>query len=183
MECKVSCTTSAVTLKAGRDGSVSTLNDTDTCNYCFSPVAVQLIKHRPVPGRASSGARPGIVRCLTSAGNFQIYLNKSSDAREIMAIFYVNVYIISRENSCKIFYNASRAPFDIVRCPVGHKPMFSYTDSGRRPYDMWPRKIKFLKIVRCPGDYQIRRWCAHRWNRTMSVLVTIALMQIYRTSF
>jgi len=35
---------------------------------------------------------------------------------------------------------------------------------------------KILKIVRCPGDYQIRRWCAHRWNRPMSVLfVTIAL--------
>ena len=78
----------------------------------------------------------------------------------IMANFYVNVllqkhvvYIISRENST-----------------------FSYTDAGRCPYDMWPRKRKFLKIVRCPGDYQIRRWCAHRWNRTMSVLfVTIAL--------
>jgi len=28
----------------------------------FSPVAVRLIKHRPVPGRASSGARTGIGR-------------------------------------------------------------------------------------------------------------------------
>ena len=55
------------------------------------------------------------------------------------------------------------------------RPMFSYTDAGRRPYDMWPRLRKFFKIVRCPGDYQIRRWCANRWNRTMSVLfVTIA---------
>jgi len=53
--------------------------------------------------------------------------------------------------------------------PAGHRPMFSYTDAGRRPYDMWPRKRKFFKIVRCPGDYQIRRWCANRWNRTMSL--------------
>jgi len=104
----------------------------------------------------------------------------------IIANFDVNVYIFAHENSCKIgrapygvrliFYNAGRAPYDIVRCPGGHRPMFSYTDAGRRPYNMWPRRRKFLKIVRCPGDYQIRRWCAHRRNRTMSVLfVTIAL--------
>jgi len=55
-------------------------------------------------------------------------------------------------------------------------------DAGRRPCDMWPRKRRFLKIVRCPGDYQIRRWCANRWNRTMSVLfVTIALVVFKRT--
>jgi len=105
----------------------------------------------------------------------------------LMAHCDVNVSIIARENSCKIgrapyrvwliFYNTDRAPYDIVRCPVGHRPMFLYTDAGRRPFDMWPRKEKFLKIVRCPGDYQIRRWSAHRWNRTMSVLfVTIALV-------
>jgi len=103
----------------------------------------------------------------------------------IMANFNIKVFIIARENSCKIgrapygirliFYNAGRAPCDMIRCPAGHRPMFLYTDAGRRPYDMWPRKRKFLNIVRCPGDYQIRWWCAHRWNRTMSVLfVTIA---------
>jgi len=58
---------------------------------------------------------------------------------------------------------------------VLNRPMFSYTDAGRCPYDMWPHKRKFLKIVQCPGDYQIRRWCAKPWNLTMSVLfVTIA---------
>ena len=104
----------------------------------------------------------------------------------MMANFDINVFIIARENSCKIgrapygvrliFYNAGRAMYDIVRCPAVHRPMFSYTDAGRRRYDMWPRKRKFLKIVRCPGDYQIRQLCAHRWNRTMSILyVTIAL--------
>jgi len=109
-----------------------------------------------------------------------------------MAHFDVNIIIIARENSCKIgrapygvrliFYNAGMAPYDIVRCPAGHRPMFLYTDTGRRPYDMWPRKRKFLKIVRCPGDYQIRRWIAHRWNRTMSVLfVTIALAIISKS--
>jgi len=105
---------------------------------------------------------------------------------EIMANFDINVFIIARKNSCKIgrapyglrliFNNAGRALYDIVRCPAGHRPMFSYTDAGRRPYDLWPSKRKFFKILRCPGDYQILRWCAHRWNRTMSVLfVTIAL--------
>ena len=104
----------------------------------------------------------------------------------IMANFDIHIFIIARENSCKIdrapygvrliSYNAGRAPYDVVRCPARHRSMFSYTDAGRRPYDMWPRKSKFLKIVRCPGDYQIRRWCANRWNRTMSVLfVTVAL--------
>jgi len=63
-----------------------------------------------------------------------------------MANFDVNVYIVARENSYKIgrapygvrliFYNAGRAPYDIVRRPGGHRPMFSYTDAGRRPYDM-----------------------------------------------
>jgi len=63
-----------------------------------------------------------------------------------MANSDVNVFIIARENSCKIgrapygvrliFYNAGRAPYDIVRCPAGHLPMYSYTDAGRRPYDM-----------------------------------------------
>jgi len=45
-----------------------------------------------------------------------------------MTNFDVNVFIITRENSCKIgrapygvrliFYNAGRAPYDIVRCSV-----------------------------------------------------------------
>jgi len=102
----------------------------------------------------------------------------------IMANFYVNVYISSRENSCKI----GRAPYGVwlifynaVRCLVGHRPMFLYTDTERCPYDMWPRKRKFLKIIRCPGDYQIRRWCAHRWNRTMSVLFVTIAFQMFVT--
>ena len=63
-----------------------------------------------------------------------------------MANFDINVFIIARENSCKIdrapygvlliSYNAGRAPYNIVRCPAGHRPMLSYTDAGRRPYDM-----------------------------------------------
>ena len=108
----------------------------------------------------------------------------------MMANVNINVFIITHEHSCKIgrapygvqliSYDAGRAPYDIVRCMAGHRPMFSYTDAGRRQYDMWPRKRKFMKIVRCPGDYQIHRWCANRWNRTMSVLfVTIALDTIF----
>ena len=78
-------------------------------------------------------------------------------------------------NDGEFWYKAGWAPYDIVQNPAGYRPMFSYTDAGRHPYDIWPRKIKFLKIVRCPGDYQICRWCANRWNRKMSVLfVTVA---------
>jgi len=59
----------------------------------------------------------------------------------------------------------------------------SYTDAGRHTYDTWPRKRKFLKIVRYLGDYQIRRFFANRWNRTASVLfVTIKLLSCARFS-
>ena len=51
--------------------------------------------HRTVP-------RPGIVRCLTSAGNFQISLNKSADARP-----------------------------GTGRCPSGHRPMFYESNRHR----------------------------------------------------
>jgi len=104
----------------------------------------------------------------------------------MMANFDINLFIIALENSCKIgrapytfrliSFNAGQAPYDIVRFPAGHRPRLSYTDAGRHPYEMWPRKKKILKIVRCPGNYQIHRWFANRWNRMMSVLfVTIAL--------
>ena len=63
-----------------------------------------------------------------------------------MANFNINVFIIARENLCKIgrvpygvqliSYNAGRAPYDIVLFPAGHRPMCSYTDAGRRRYDM-----------------------------------------------
>ena len=63
-----------------------------------------------------------------------------------MANFDIHIFIIARENSCKIdrapygvrliSYNAGRAQYDVVRCPAGHRTMFSYTDAGRRPYDM-----------------------------------------------
>jgi len=67
-----------------------------------------------------------------------------------MVIFYINVYIITRDfvlfNPCKIgqatygarlnSYNADRAPYDAERCPAGHQPMLLFTDAGRRPYDM-----------------------------------------------
>jgi len=63
-----------------------------------------------------------------------------------MANFDIHIFIIACENSCKIdrvpygvkliSYNAGRAPYDVVRCPAGHRPMFSYTDAGRRAYDM-----------------------------------------------
>ena len=82
---------------------------------------------------------------------------------ETMASLDINVFIIAREISRKIgrspygvrliSYNAGRAPYDIVRCPAGHRPMFSYTDDGRRLYDMWPRKRKFVKNRPVPGDY------------------------------
>ena len=88
--------------------------------------------------------------------------------------FDINVFIISRENSCKI----GRTSY--VRCAARHRPMLFYTDADRRPYGMWPRKRKFLKIVRFSGEYQIRRWCANRWNRTMAVLfVRISITRVF----
>jgi len=96
----------------------------------------------------------------------------------MMANFDINVFIIALKNSYGarlISYNADRAPYDIVRCSAGHRPMLLYTDAGCHPYDMWPRKRKLLKILRCQGYYLFCRWCANHWNRTMSVLfVTIA---------
>jgi len=45
----------------------------------------------------------------------------------------------------------------IGRCYHIHTPAGARTIYG-------PRKRNFLKMVRCPGEYQIRRWCANRWN-------------------
>jgi len=75
------------------------------------------------------------------------------------ANFDLNVYTIARENSCKI----GRAPFVVL--------LISY-NAVRAPYD----------FVRCPDDYKIHRWCANRWNRTISVsFVTIVLICIHVT--
>ena len=64
----------------------------------------------------------------------------------MMENFDIHISIIVRENACKIdrapygvrliSYNAGRASYDVVRCPARHRPMFSYTDASRRPYDM-----------------------------------------------
>jgi len=97
----------------------------------FSPVAVQLIKHRPVPGRASSGARTGIGRFVKR---------------------FVNVL-----SACQTSYDVRPGT---VRCPVGHRwnrtIIFLYknrpvpvrcvqTPAGRRP-----------GTVRCPADVILR---------------------------
>ena len=78
----------------------------------------------------------------------------------MVASFDINVFIIARENSCKIgrapyavrliSYNAGRASANV-----------SYTDAGRRPYDMWPRKGKFLKIViyLLIRIKSLKKWC------------------------
>jgi len=49
-----------------------------------------------------------------------------------MANFDIHIFIIAHENSYKIdrapygvrliSYNAGRAPYDVVRCPAGHRP-------------------------------------------------------------
>jgi len=59
-----------------------------------------------------------------------------------MANFDIIVFIIARENifhPCKIgwaLYGVRLISYNAVRCPAGHRPMLSYTDAGRRPYDM-----------------------------------------------
>jgi len=53
----------------------------------------------------------------------------------MMANFDIHIFIIAREKSCKI----DRAPYGVrlISDNAGrHRPMFSYTDAGRRPYDM-----------------------------------------------
>jgi len=74
-----------------------------------------------------------------------------------MAIFNVNVFIIARENSCKIglaqcgvrliFYNAGRAPYDIVRCPAD---VFIYR-RRTAPVRYVTTKEKILKNRPVPG--------------------------------
>ena len=65
--------------------------------------------------------------------------------------------------------------------PAGHRT----TSHGARPmffiYRRRPAPVRYVTTIekilkKRPGDYQIRRWCANHWNRTVSVLfVTIAL--------
>ena len=53
--------------------------------------------------------------------------------RRMIAILFINVSIIERENTCKIgraLYGAR-----LISNNAGHRPMFSYTDAGRRRYD------------------------------------------------
>jgi len=50
--------------------------------------------------------------------------------------------------------------FDInVFTIIDDRSMLSYTDAGRRPYNMWPHKRKILKIaqaiIKFAGDVQI----------------------------
>jgi len=69
------------------------------------------------------------------------------------ANFDINVFIIARKNSCKIGrtpYVSGPWAYDIVHCPAGHRPMFSYTDAGRRPYDVTAQE-KTLKNRSVPG--------------------------------
>ena len=59
-----------------------------------------------------------------------------------MANFDIHIFIIAHTHLCKIdgvrliSYNAGRALYDVVRCPAGHRPIFSYADADRRLYDM-----------------------------------------------
>ena len=54
-----------------------------------------------------------------------------------MANFVISVYIIARANLFFLVYNRQ--------------------GTVRRPADLLQRKRKFLKVVRCAGDYQFRR--------------------------
>ena len=71
----------------------------------------------------------------------------------------VKIYFI-HARSRLISKNADRSPYG-ARPGIG-RWNHNYTDAGRRPYDLWPRMEKIMKIVRCPGDSQIRRWFSNR---------------------
>ena len=56
-----------------------------------------------------------------------------------MAYLDINEFTIAPEKSRKIGqapYGVRLISYNAVRCPAGHRPMFSYTDAGPRPYDM-----------------------------------------------
>jgi len=97
--------------------------------------------------------------------------------------FDINVYIIARENSCKM----DQAPYSVQLIQPGtvwHLTVPNRASADviiymykccpapvqKTQYDMWLCKRKSLKIVWCLGNYQICQWCANRWNHMMSVL-------------
>jgi len=51
----------------------------------------------------------------------------------------------------------------LYKC-IHHGTCKQYANAGWRLNVVSPHTRKYLKIVQYPGDYQIRRWCAHRWN-------------------
>jgi len=88
---------------------------------------------------------------------------------------------------------------DIVRCPVKfryylklHRALAAFCRviegkmtsvghlkvPGRRTLRYVTTQEKFLKIVRCPGDYQFRLWFANCWNRTASVLLFVTILHM-----
>jgi len=97
----------------------------------FSPVAVRLIKHRPVPGRASSGARTGIGRFVKRCLNVLGACQTSYDVRPGTVWYLVghrwNRTIIS-------LYKNRPVPVRCVQTPAGRRPgtVWCPADTKRR---------------------------------------------------
>jgi len=78
-----------------------------------------------------------------------------------MANFYINVYIVERENLfhlCKIRPGTERCSDDLLQ--TGRASDDVIIELYRIlpvPERYVTTQRKFLKILRCPGDYQIRR--------------------------
>ena len=56
--------------------------------------------------------------------------------------------------------------------------LFLWRNDGKFWYKWIHHCTYSRKIDRAPRDYQIRRWYANRWNRTMSVLFVIIALVI-----
>ena len=85
----------------------------------FSPVAVRLIKHRPVPGRESFSARTGIVRFVKRSFYVLGAWQTSYDVRPGT----VRCPVGHRWNrTIKCFYKNRPVPVRCVQTPAGRRP-------------------------------------------------------------
>jgi len=74
-----------------------------------SPVAVRLIKHRPVPGRASFGAQTDIGRCVKRFSKVdELFRYRTVPGRSPLESYYLNFKPISGARPMCV--NAGRAP-------------------------------------------------------------------------
>jgi len=109
----------------------------------FSPVAVRLIKHRPVPGRASSGARTGIGRFVKRC---------SWRLSDIVRCLAGHRTVPSRapfESYDNFLYKNRPVPVRCVQTPAGLRP-----GTARCPADVILPLMTLTNAVRAPWNFK-----------------------------